>query len=72
MRYSNPKGSKQKYPVNKNPLKTVRLRFAFSNTRPNFSKALPNVFPFNKGIKLKYKAKNVEKGSDVLDMIYGI
>lgn len=72
MRYNSPKGSKQKYSVSNNPLKIVRIHFAFSNTRPNFSKALPNVFPFNKGIKLKYKAKNVEKGSDVLDMIYGI
>ena len=72
IRYSNPKGSKQKYPVNNNPLKIVRICFAFSNTRPNFSKALPNVLPFNKGIKLKYMAKNSENGSDVLDMIYGI
>ena len=72
MRYSNPEGSKQKYPVYNNPLKTVRIRFAFSNIRPNFSKALPNVLPLNKGIKLKYMAKNSENGSDVLDIIYGI
>ena len=54
------------------PLRIVRIHFAFSNSIPNFNKALPNVLPLNKGIRLKYSAINGNKGSVVFDIIYGI
>ena len=72
IRYNSPEGIKKKYTVNNNPLKIVRIYFAFSNSKANFKKALPNVLPFNKGIKLKYRAENTKKGSAALDMMYGI
>lgn len=61
IRYNSPEGIKKKYTVNNNPLKIVRIYFAFSNSKPNFKKALPNVFPFNKGSKLKYRVENTKK-----------
>ena len=70
IRYNSPEGIKKKYTVNNNPLKIVRIYFAFSNSKANFKKALPNVLPFNKGSKLKYRAENAKKGSAALDMMY--